>query len=151
MIDNDLFSCFYVITLEGDYVKTIFANDDYHIKSIKCVSKKLDNDFIAYSYLDKIKEKILPNLDNAEYSVLYNDLFTPKDLNIVWTSLNKNKDNIFDDMGDSVFYKSSIKNDSINLQMKIIVDPAFVENKLKQILTCNRPKYLPENNARSFH
>lgn len=153
MIPNSLFSSFYVVTIEGEYARSLFA-PNHNIESVKVVSTKLENDFVAQAKANDVIEHLKKDLTSFDEEVKYNDLFTPKAPEMVWASLNRRKNaEPFDDLGDLVIFKSTLNLDNGLVSVKVLADPdeadALVSNYSKMQNVPQMPNVA--SHSRSFH
>lgn len=141
MIPNQLFPAFYLVTMDGDFARSLF-DPNLNIESVKVVSKRMENDFVAQARADEIIRDLKSELGAYDDAVKYNDLFTPKSPEMVWAVLNRRKDvEPFDELGDMVLYKSTLTLDHGTVSIKVLADPDAAD---ELVMTYSKMKAVPQ-------
>ncbi len=143
MIPNQLFPSFYLVTIEGEYAKSLFEIN-LNIESVKIVSEKMENDFVAQARAGEIIDTLKAEIIQLEETVKYNDLFTPTAPEMVWSVLNRRKEKEpFDDLGDMVLYKSTLKMDHGEVSVKVLADPDAADKLVSDYSKMRAAAHLP--------
>lgn len=151
MIPNTLFSSFYLVTIDGDYAKSLF-DFNLNIESVKVVSRKFENDFVAQSRANEILSELKTELSTYDETTAYNDLFTPKAPEMVWAALNRRKNvEPFDDMGDMVISKSTLTLFHGSVSVKVLADPDEADELVKNYAAMSKVPQLKESHSQRMH